>query len=147
MSLRCHQGEPDCQTPAVSLQGPGLKLAAEDKFLTDVFLTCRACNLIFLKDQMKRLKTEFPNSKERFIKVSQQWKGLSNREKESYRAKLNKKILDYQIELQKWFQVQRILPFPQIYSYSVKTGRPLKVCHLSHSSDIEARRAGCLSEK
>lgn len=54
---------------------------------------------------MKDLEKEFPNTKERFIKVSQKWKDLSNKEKDSYSKMATENFMKYQEELQKWFQV------------------------------------------
>lgn len=54
---------------------------------------------------MKGLEKEFPDSKERFFKVSQKWKDLSNEEKLSYSKIANEQFMEYKVELQKWFQV------------------------------------------
>lgn len=54
---------------------------------------------------MEHLKKKFPNSRERFIKVSQIWKDLSNEKKEGYREMVKEKFMKYTMELQKWFQV------------------------------------------
>lgn len=82
----------------------------EYKFVTEFFFD-RGRYTIFFKDQMGCLKNEFPNSKERLIKVSQIWKDLSNKDKESYREKENEKIMKYMVELQRWFQVYRIISY------------------------------------
>lgn len=60
---------------------------------------------------MKGLEKEFPDSKERFFKVSQKWKDLSNEEKLSYSKIANEQFMEYKVELQKWFQVSRIVSF------------------------------------
>lgn len=54
---------------------------------------------------MKCLEKEFPDSKERFVKVSQKWKDLSVEEKESYSKMATKQFTEYKVELKKWFQV------------------------------------------
>ncbi|GAA6214246.1 nucleolar transcription factor 1-B-like [Lates japonicus] len=64
----------------------------------------RSGNVIFYKAQMELLKEEFPNSKERFLKVCQSWQGLSIREKERYREKAHERLRKYSTELQKWFK-------------------------------------------
>lgn len=69
------------------------------------FSTHRACNLIFFKNEMNRLKKEIPITKKRFQQVSQMWKSLSSTEKESYKAMANERLLEYTVELQNWFKV------------------------------------------
>ncbi|XP_070846727.1 nucleolar transcription factor 1-A-like [Chaetodon trifascialis] len=59
---------------------------------------------IFYKDQMKLLKEKYPNSRERLVKVSQKWQGLSKKEKECYKEKAKNPIIKYTVELQKWFK-------------------------------------------
>lgn len=54
---------------------------------------------------MKSLEKEFPDSKERFSKVSQKWMDLSVEEKKSYSKMATEQFMKYKVELQKWFQV------------------------------------------
>ncbi|XP_056222904.1 nucleolar transcription factor 1-like isoform X2 [Seriola aureovittata] len=64
----------------------------------------RSGNVIFCKKQMELLQEEFPNAKERFLKVNQSWQKLSLKEKERYKKKAQENFRKYLMELQKWFK-------------------------------------------
>lgn len=65
----------------------------------------RSGNVIFCQDQMELMREELPNARERFRKVNQMWKELSNEEKFQYKEKVNKKLKKYSKKLQKWLKV------------------------------------------
>lgn len=54
---------------------------------------------------MELMREELPNARERFRKVNQMWKELSNEEKFQYKEKVNKKLKKYSKKLQKWLKV------------------------------------------
>ncbi|XP_030257138.1 nucleolar transcription factor 1-like isoform X2 [Sparus aurata] len=64
----------------------------------------RSGNVIFCQDQMELMREELPNARERFRKVNQMWKELSNEEKFQYKEKVNKKLKKYSKKLQKWLK-------------------------------------------
>ncbi|XP_022599008.1 nucleolar transcription factor 1-B-like [Seriola dumerili] len=64
----------------------------------------RSGNVIFCKKQMELLQEEFPNAKERFLKVNQSWQKLSIKEKEQYKEKVQVNFRKYLMELEKWYK-------------------------------------------
>lgn len=61
--------------------------------------------LVFLKQEMNRLKPEIPKAQERFCKATQMWTSLSIKEKKMYSEIAKERKLTYNKELNKWFQV------------------------------------------
>ncbi|XP_029694195.1 nucleolar transcription factor 1-like [Takifugu rubripes] len=59
---------------------------------------------IYIKEEMKRLKKNIPDTKIRFAKINQNWKQLSSVQKEAYEKKQEENIAKYSLELQQWFQ-------------------------------------------
>ncbi|XP_073345841.1 nucleolar transcription factor 1-like isoform X3 [Pagrus major] len=64
----------------------------------------RSGNVIFCQDQMQLMREKFPNARERFRRVNQMWKELSNQEKLRYKDKVNEKLIKYTKKLQKWLK-------------------------------------------
>ncbi|XP_040922409.1 nucleolar transcription factor 1-like isoform X2 [Toxotes jaculatrix] len=74
------------------------------KLLGEPKMPSRSGNVFFCKSQMEILKEEFPDAKERFIKVNERWQNLSTKEKECYKGKVQESFRKYSMELQKWFK-------------------------------------------
>ncbi|XP_029978361.1 nucleolar transcription factor 1-like isoform X2 [Sphaeramia orbicularis] len=63
----------------------------------------RGANIMFCIEQMKHLK-EIKKPKQRFSAVNQMWRHLSRNEKVFYKKKLEERVLQYSVELQRWFK-------------------------------------------
>uniref|UniRef100_A0A673C1U4 HMG box domain-containing protein n=1 Tax=Sphaeramia orbicularis TaxID=375764 RepID=A0A673C1U4_9TELE len=90
-----------------------------------------SAHTMFCTEQMKHFK-EIETSKQRFSVINQMWRHMSKSEKAPYEEKLEERVLQYSVELQRWFktltpveQEQYLTAHPSRHSYLWDANTPV----------------------